>query len=397
MTLPHIDYKDLGGTVRSRSAEETLSRVNPMLKYFGISRVSFIHGMDNIGIPVSVAIRPRGKMFSTSQGKGNTPVLAEVSAIMESIEMWHAENLEPAACFSNYSALVSRNNVIAPYLLNPQPWLISRVSENDTMEWLECIELNSKQKYFLPRTFIDMDSTGFITDSTKYFYSTSNGLASGNDLDEAILHGLFELIERDAKEKFVRNLQMRKTSINLSTIASPYVVELLQKISSANLNLQIFNMTSDVEIPTFFATLAEPETMVPRCALGIGMGTHAFPEVAISRAISEAVQTRLTKITGTRDDILPHRYKLDKINASNPSPFQDTKASEDFNQSKNILGPQNTSKQMLNQLLIHLKSRGIDQVFVYNHTRPEFGLSVAHVVCPKLLNVNEKPKAKDTK
>lgn len=391
------NYKDLGGTVRSRSAEETLSKVNSMLKYFGITRVSFIHGMDSIGIPVSIAIRPRGKMFSTSQGKGNTPVLAEVSAIMESIEMWHAENLEPSACFSSYSALANRNNVIAPYLLNPQPWLASKISENDPIDWLECVELNSKQKYFLPRAFIDLDSTGFITESTKFFYSTSNGLASGNDLNEAILHGLFELIERDAKEKFARNLATQKTSVDLSTISSPYVAELVQKIKIANLNLYVFDMTSDVGISTFFATLAEPETMVPRCSIAIGMGSHAYPEVAISRAISEAVQARLTKITGSRDDILPHRYKLDKIQASNSNPWKDVIASEDFKQYKNLLGEHNTSKKMLDQLLIHLKSRGIDQVFVYNHTRSEFDLPVAHVICPQLLNVNERQKAKVTK
>jgi ribosomal protein S12 methylthiotransferase accessory factor YcaO len=46
--------------------------------------------------------------------------------------------------------------------------------------------------------------------------------------------------------------------------------------------------------------------------LGIftGTGTHLAKSVALSRALTEAAQARLTSISGNRDDILPKYYQL---------------------------------------------------------------------------------------
>ena len=78
---------DLGGTVRARDALETLAWVQPLLPRFGITRVANITGLDRIGIPVWISVRPHGRSLSVAQGKGLTPELAQASAVMESIEL----------------------------------------------------------------------------------------------------------------------------------------------------------------------------------------------------------------------------------------------------------------------------------------------------------------------
>ena len=68
-----------------------------MLPRFGITRVADITGLDDIGLPVHVAYRPDGLTFAVSIGTGATPAQSRVSAVMESIEAWHAENLRAPA------------------------------------------------------------------------------------------------------------------------------------------------------------------------------------------------------------------------------------------------------------------------------------------------------------
>src|SRR3954470_22734659 len=88
-------FLDLGGTIRAQSAEETLARLKPLLPRFGITRVMAQEGLGDSAIPVSVSCRPNSRLLSTSQGKGITRALADVSAIMESIEIFHVERLPP--------------------------------------------------------------------------------------------------------------------------------------------------------------------------------------------------------------------------------------------------------------------------------------------------------------
>ena len=79
------------GTFRSASPGESLKAARVAAKICGISRLAGVTGLDHIGLPVWMAIRPLGRSLSVSQGKGLTDTLAQVSALMEAIELFHAE------------------------------------------------------------------------------------------------------------------------------------------------------------------------------------------------------------------------------------------------------------------------------------------------------------------
>ena len=97
---------NLGGTYRAYDPKETLAKIEPMLwDKFGITRVANISGLDNVDIPTYVAIRPYSKFFSTAQGKGITHDLAKISAMMESIEGWHAETMREPDLFGSAKQL----------------------------------------------------------------------------------------------------------------------------------------------------------------------------------------------------------------------------------------------------------------------------------------------------
>ncbi|MGO7164408.1 hypothetical protein ACCS78_35420, partial [Rhizobium johnstonii] len=68
------------------SPRETLSRVEPLLAGFGITRVARHTGLDDIGIPVWCAYAPNSRSIVIAQGKGLTDLDAKVSTVMEALE-----------------------------------------------------------------------------------------------------------------------------------------------------------------------------------------------------------------------------------------------------------------------------------------------------------------------
>ncbi len=68
------------------SPRETLSRVEPLLAGFGITRVARHTGLDDIGIPVWCAYAPNSRSIVIAQGKGLTDIDAKVSTVMEALE-----------------------------------------------------------------------------------------------------------------------------------------------------------------------------------------------------------------------------------------------------------------------------------------------------------------------
>src|SRR5438128_6247560 len=79
------------GTHRTADPAETLARVRPHMARMGITRLGNITGLDRIGIPVAIAVRPNSRSVSVSQGKGLDLPQAMASALMEACEGFHAE------------------------------------------------------------------------------------------------------------------------------------------------------------------------------------------------------------------------------------------------------------------------------------------------------------------
>src|SRR4051812_32950415 len=83
------------GTHRAASPAETLARVRTLMAQMGITRLGNVTGLDRIGIPVAVAVRPNSRSVSVSQGKGLDWEQAMASALMEACEGFHAEEIGP--------------------------------------------------------------------------------------------------------------------------------------------------------------------------------------------------------------------------------------------------------------------------------------------------------------
>src|SRR5882757_8167726 len=102
------------GTHRSAAPEDTLARVASKARQIGITRLGNVTGLDRIGIPVTVAVRPNSRSFSVSQGKGLGVSQAMASAIMEAIELFHGEELAQRTVTASFRELKAKTRVVSP-------------------------------------------------------------------------------------------------------------------------------------------------------------------------------------------------------------------------------------------------------------------------------------------
>jgi YcaO-like protein with predicted kinase domain len=300
---------DLGGTVRELTAEKTFARLKPILAKFGIMRLANITGLDTIGIPVWTAIRPLGRSLSVSQGKGVTHELAIVSGIMEAIEVFHAEQRRPPSTVRDLFECNRDCSFISPYRLTIRS--DANLSENRPIRWLKGEDLFDGSQKWIPDELLDLDFSKFGTEPV--FLAASNGLASGNTRTEAIVHGLCEAIERDqtsfwSVEQDDLNLDTKRRVI-LQSIRDPVCQPLVERCLSAGLEIFIWHISINIDIPVFTCTIVDRRHATPYAQQATGFGCHPIATIALARAITEAAQSRVTHISGLREDLTWSRYR----------------------------------------------------------------------------------------
>jgi ribosomal protein S12 methylthiotransferase accessory factor len=382
-------FLDLGGTVRTRSAEHTLAWVEPLLPKFGITRLAALEGLGNLKIPVTICFRPNGRGQSTSQGKGINRVLADVSAIMEAVELFHAERLPQASMVASVAELRrSGRPFVDPVRLSKHPHE-SLYSEHEPLGWLELRRATDGGAILAPRFYLDLDRAAQPTEiSSIAFDATSNGLASGNTLEEAIVHGLYELIERHCFTEYIELdlAQRRARSLQLDTIGeSPHVRELRSALAASGLGLAVRSVHGPLGIPAFRARI-QPLDRDDRTPGTSGFGAHFVADVALARAITEAAQGRITKIAGSRDDFYPHTYRyIDEAILSDrpgaPPPESPGLAWNEIPRPP----PFSSFAQALAWTLERLASLGFRDTCYFDQRRPELGnIPIVSVVSPML-------------
>ncbi|MEV6050413.1 YcaO-like family protein [Streptomyces sp. NPDC052107] len=284
----------LPGTHRAVAPETTWERIAPRLRRYGITRVADVTRLDNIGIPVFLAVRPESETLAVSQGKGASPLLAKLSAVMESIELWYAERPP----LDTFTATPARLRL--PYALTD---LNLRVTDEWTrrlrLPWVRARSLTDGRTVPVPLDLVRLSYSGPHFWRPRLFESSSTGLASGNTFTEACLHALYEAVERDVLAAHPSGADPRRLTIAPDSIQDTHLRSLLNRLTDAGVDFHLSCIPNRFAVPTFAAFVWSP--LFPICCAG--SGSHLDPVVAVSRALTEAVQSRLTEISATRDDI----------------------------------------------------------------------------------------------
>jgi YcaO-like protein with predicted kinase domain len=374
---------DLVGTIRERPPEETLDRLLPLLPHLGITRLAHVGGLDHIGIPVSLAVRPLSRSLSVSQGKGITRALADVSAIMESVEGFHSEHLREPVVVASFADLRAAGRLaIAPSTLVPGRLEIASGIDDCPIAWIDATDIRDDQPWLVPRSAVCLDFTAVRREHAALVVS-SNGLAAGNSRDEAVLHGIYEVVERDAHAKWERMPAdaIAATEIDTATIGGS-CGDLIAMFRRAGVRVRTWDATGETGVPTFVCHIRGSGDSRSLSTYG-GAGAHGAKEIALSRALTEAAQSRLTFITGSRDDCPPERYAIQRAAAGELVDVPSSGRAKPFSACPSLSICDSFARSIA-QVTERLASIGLDRVLVVDLTRDDVGIPVVHVVIPGL-------------
>lgn len=315
-------------------------------------------------------------------GKGCSVEQAQVSALFEAVERFSSlyqgdeaivkgclHDMGPSAFHPNDLQLFSDAQLDSWTQEHLQKLgalkVAKRYNEEDPLHWTPGWSLTYNCRRFIPFTYCFSDVSSHINSS--YACYTGNGVAAGVCLEEAILQGLFELVERDAVAIWWYN-QIQRPAPNAEVLADSFYIKTKEEYKSAGWNMWVLDLTHDLSIPVY-AALAQSEKDGRFC---IGFGCHLSSRLALYRALTELNQ--LFDPAGDlktpwddhamtcRDYLFPSGESA----SSRTYPLNQTGFLDDI------------------QECLHLLNLANLELVVVNKTRPDTGVKVAHVIVPGL-------------
>jgi len=390
---PTIEKRFYGGTHRIRAPADTIERVQPLFPAMGITRVADVTGLDRIGIPVVVVCRPNSRSLSVSQGKGTTLDAATASGIMESIESWHAERVDQPLLCGSYDEL--RHGRRLARIDDLPRTTYGGFHAHLPLLWIEGFDLLERESVWMPFELVHTNYTLPRPTGAGCFLASSNGLASGNHLLEAVVHAISEVVERDGTTLFhlLDDDEKMARGVDLAGVSDERCRGVLDRYSASDVAVAVWDTTTDVGIPSFSCIISEDEQnpfrLLPSAG---GMGCHPVREIALLRALTEAAQSRATIIAGSRDDLLREDYERVRSPDVLDSQVALVRSAGDGRRFEDIASHEHASfNDDLSFQLDALRAAGASEVVAFDLSRPGFPVSIARVVIGGLEAPSEMP------
>lgn len=267
-----------------------------------MTRLADVTGLDRLGLPVWQAIRPAGRSLSVHQGKGACLQAARIGALCEALEADCAEKVAADGPDCPFEALPEAERA-------PDPGDYCRVRSErppapQSIRWCAATDLLSDKPCWLPHDLVSLDFTRGLPSP---FERASSGLGAGPGEADALLTALLELVERDAEGEWQRLDRGRRlaTAIAAESVPFDWFRAWRTRFRALGITLHVFALETLLGIPAFRCVIGGREEFGPAYRRFSGAAAHGDPEIALFRALAEAIQSRLTLIAGVRDDIMP--------------------------------------------------------------------------------------------
>jgi ribosomal protein S12 methylthiotransferase accessory factor YcaO len=403
------------GTTRVKPVQETLREIYPLLTKIGVTRLADITEMDILRVPNYSAVLPGTDDYIwVYSGKGPTRDHARASALMESIERYCAlpsgspRNMIQG-CYKDLSKvykILHPRSVVEP--------MIYDYNEEMIMDFLFGFDLVTNDTLLVPAPIALFRYAANPPAVNPFAYHHTNGLASGNVMEEAVCHSLCEVIERDAislaqlkasaaQFHVLKSIQNYLSSngydvspimandyvddnsvfpdVDISGLSFEPISNMVRKFKNHDVPLIIKNVTSEIGIPTFNAASVEWITH-DYGYLAEGHGAHPDARIALLRAITEVAQTRAANIQGARDDLRKIPYGENNTDDQRSWQFMKSSRTINFTDIDSFINDDILDDIKL--ILEKLKGHSLNQVIVINLTNPHLGIPVVRTIVPGL-------------
>lgn len=376
-----VVYRQNGN--RSVAGSVFLKRLEKVYPKTGITRVADISQLAFNGYPVFQAVRPN--LFahwqvgsnSGSQGKGPTATQAKISAIMESIEQYSAEPRNTKLIRNSYDYLKRQHRILHPSLFEPS-YETAAGNTSEPIVWTEALHVGSLETVLVPAESVFFPLSGPEYGTRKMYPSTSNGLASGATYLEAIIHGLYEVVERH----YGAAAESTDSPMKIEALYEEEYFRIGALTSKLELDWDIqlyaFFIPGIQNIPTVLCSIVGDVDQMAQ-----GWGCCLNVDIAIERAVSEAFQSLATAYSGSREDMGKKNSSLAPDSPERPLPDFRSLRIKDFKKRAKHKVYDSLLAEM-KDLIRWLKDRGVDNLCVANLTRVGIDIPVVKVVAPGL-------------
>jgi ribosomal protein S12 methylthiotransferase accessory factor len=313
--------------------------------------------------------------------------------MMEAIERYSGERCDLRIFLASTEEVFARGASIDPAeLIVPT---VRSFPSDEQLEWVEGYDLLGEEPCLAPLNAVVCPYEGRPS-CPPIWYASTNGLASGNSLEEAVCHALCEVFERDA-------LALSSTVLDLKPAVDCLILELghqtevrrqqgyslidhdslphrerllVERFRAAGLLIYLRDLSASVGFPTFDCTVVEPQ--LGGYVVHGGCGTHPDARVAVSRALTEAAQSRVACIQGGREDLPeiiapPRNFDPDAFYGQGEvQMFADVQSFQ-----------HDTVDEDIRFLLSRARARGFERVVAFDLTRPELGVPAVRIIMPK--------------
>jgi ribosomal protein S12 methylthiotransferase accessory factor len=350
----------------------------------GVTRVARITGLDRAGVEVACAVRPGGHVLQVSNGKGRSFERAAAGALLEACELWGAER-PPAPVVATASELAAEvgGAFIAPEALAPP---VDPALAAARIGWYGTEELLTGERVMVPGHALFCPPAGAAALGPAVVRWTSNAMGAHPNRDAALLHALLEAVERDRLARafpdgFTPALLRRRLLAPASLArAAPRTSALAEALAARRFAVHLLDAAPErdaIGLPVGAALLVDlDEGPVPVAA---GYACRLDRDDALTAALLEAAQSRLTEIHGAREDVaVSGRDAALPIAAAcaRARPARDARALPSCRAGSPRAG--------VKLVLSRLRRAGFDRAVVADLPSPP-GVSVVKVIVPGLL------------
>jgi oxazoline/thiazoline synthase len=313
------------GGYRSVSSRATVSRfrkhVSPLTGV--VSRLERVeadlplntnyYASHNFSAPATTVDELRAGLSGGSFGKGSTAEQGEASALMEAIErysgIFQGDEIRLTRRFKDFPSgdAILPNDVqlfsdaqfrgerlaIEGPEVTPTPPPFDPSAE---IEWSPVWSLRDERFKYLPTSLLYFFHTDGL--AAGEIHADSNGCAAGNTIEEAIVQGFLELVERDSYAIWWYN-RLQREELDLSQFDDSYVRDLKSQLSETGRRLWVLDTTNDLGIPSFVALSHAAQN--GHDFVEYGSGSHFDARVALLRALTEVNQFLAIGLMGARN------------------------------------------------------------------------------------------------
>lgn len=339
----------------------------------------------------------RASLRMANGGKGVTAVHAKVGALCEAVERhsgtFLGEEERVRGSLRSLGDQAIHPNAVLLYderqYRDREAWngehspfhhVVAPFDEDAELDWTPVWSMTEGRHRLLPTGLLYFGGPGGA-----FVQADSNGNAAGSSLEDAVLQGMLELIERDAVALWWYN-RTRQPGVDLETFADPWIDQMRQVHADLGRHVWVLDLTSDVGVPVMVALSRRVDW--PTEDIIMGFGAHLDPRIALRRALSELNQLMPALVNSTPDG---------GYDCTDPDAVRWWREATVDNQpylvpapGARAMGPgdygHNPSTDLLDDVEMvrgRLEALGL-QVLVLDQTRPDIGLPVVKVVVPGL-------------